>query len=340
MKFVCKDCFADKELIGFIESQNIFGDCDVCSNKAIEIIDIDETLEFFSELMLNFSLKDGEKDLFSQIQENWDFFREPKTGIEILNEVLSRIHSEISSANATVTFNEEVLDNINYWTIFKEKLIWETRYVSNIEYLTEDLGWDSFFESKVKIGEGDIFYRGRLHHNANEDIFGPNEMYAPPREDSVAGRANPEGIPFLYLSDNESTVLYEVRGSFLDEISIGKFVPLSSMEDPIIISDFTETPALFYPGEVNKRIKSTLLKKQISIDLSRPMRRYDSELDYIPTQFICEFIKVFTNVQGIKFKSSVHEGGNNIVIFDESIMECTSVKKVKVSEVRIQSEDL
>jgi hypothetical protein len=134
--------------------------------------------------------------------------------------------------------------------------------------------------------------------------------------------------------------LYEVRGSFLDEISIGKFVPLSSMEDPIIISDFTETPALFYPGEVNKRIKSTLLKKQIRIDLSRPMRRYDSELDYIPTQFICEFIKVFTNVQGIKFKSSVHEGGNNIVIFDESIMECTSVKKVKVSEVRIQSEDL
>ena len=89
-----------------------------------------------------------------------------------------------------------------------------------------------------------------------------------------------------------------------------------------------------------KRIKSTLLKQLISKDLSKPMRRYDSELDYIPTQFICEFIRVFIDVDGIKFKSSLHKFGNNLVIFDQHIMGCTDVKRVQVSAVDIHFENL
>ncbi len=70
------------------------------------------------------------------------------------------------------------------------------------------------------------------------------------------------------------------------------------------------------------------------------MRRYDSELDYIPTQFICEFIKIFTNVRGIKFRSSLHPVGNNIVIFNQDIMENKEVKKVRICNVSIESEAL
>ncbi|WP_228402509.1 RES domain-containing protein [Chryseobacterium sp. RU33C] len=70
------------------------------------------------------------------------------------------------------------------------------------------------------------------------------------------------------------------------------------------------------------------------------MRRYDSELDYIPTQFICEFIKIFTGVQGIKFRSSVHITGNNLVIFNQELMECISVKKVKINQLNIRSREV
>lgn len=65
------------------------------------------------------------------------------------------------------------------------------------------------------------------------------------------------------------------------------------------------------------------------------MRRYDSELEYVPTQFICEFIKVYTGVHGIKFKSSLHAPGNNFVIFDKEIMECIEVNQVKIKSVDI-----
>ena len=145
---------------------------------------------------------------------------------------------------------------------------------------------------------------------------------------------------YLYLSDNEETILYEVRASYLDEISVATFTKNEEYQNEIIISDFTEIPTLYHPNGVNRKIKSTLLKQLISRDLSKPMRRYDSELDYIPTQFICEFIKTFTNVQGIKFRSSLHNVGSNLVLFNQDTMKCRSVKKVQISNVNIRARNL
>lgn len=337
MQFVCKNCFADKELRGLIISQNKLGDCDCCQSKGVEIISIEELLDFFKELFDSFQRNSEGNSFISIIQGNWNLFSNLECGHKIINFTLNKIGSSITNSEDLVNFNSEILENINYWTILKEQLKWGRRYITNIGHLTDDLGWDGFFYSTVVIKKQDVFYRARLHKNANENIFLKEAMFCPRKEDSTAGRANPIGIPYLYLSDNEETILYEIRASFLDEVSIATFGIKNDLENEIIISDFTETPTLYQPNEVNKRIKSTLLKQIISRDLSKPMRRYDSELDYIPTQFICEFIKIFTNVQGIKFRSSLHNVGNNLVIFNQQIMECMDVKKVRVNKVDIKS---
>lgn len=337
MQFVCESCFTDKELRGFILSQGNLGNCDCCESKDIEIISIQELLDFFKELYDNFQISQKGKSLISLIQGNWNLFSDLDCAHKILNYTLNKIGSPINSSEELVDFSEEIFENINYWYKLKEQLKWERRYFTNINYLTDDLGWDSFFESKVLIKDENIFYRARLHENANENIFDGSQMFCPPKEISSAGRANPIGIPYLYLSDNEETILYEIRASYLDEISVATFTKNKEIEDEIIISDFTETPTLYHPNGVNKRIKSTLLKQIISRDLSKPMRRYDSELDYISTQFICEFIKIFTNVQGIKFRSSLHNIDNNLVLFNQNIMKCTSVRKVQISKMNIKS---
>lgn len=103
--------------------------------------------------------------------------------------------------------------------------------------------------------------------------------------------------------------------------------------------DFTEDTPLFnaITNTVNKTIKGKLLRERISRDLSKPMRRYDSELEYIPTQFICEFIKIFTGADGIRFNSSLHPEGNNIVMFNQEIMECKSVKLKKISSINLNA---
>jgi hypothetical protein len=261
-------------------------------------------------------------------------------GDKIINKALNQLNTILTSSEELVSFSEEIIENVDYWQKLKEQLKWEKRYLTDINFLTDDLGWDGFFESKTIIEKKDILYRARLHSTADTDAFTESDMFCPPKHIAGGGRANPSGIPFLYLSDNEETILYEIRASFLDEISVASFGLAENIEDCIVISDFTEVPSLFAPNDVNKRIKATLLKKVISRDLSTPMRRYDSDLDYIPTQFICEFIKVFTNVQGIKFRSSLHNVGNNVVLFDQTQLKCMSVKKVKITKVQINSKDL
>ena len=146
----------------------------------------------------------------------------------------------------------------------------------------------------------------------------------PPKHLTTGGRANPSGIPYLYLSDNAETVLYEVRAAYLDELTIGVF-KLEDHIGSIKIVDFTEDTSLFQPGKVNETIKGRLLRSIISRDLSKPMRRYDSDIEYVATQFICEFIKIFTGASGIRFSSSLHPSGTNLVIFDQALMTCTKV---------------
>jgi hypothetical protein len=337
MHKVCKNCFSDRELVAFITSQAAKDKCDFCGSKDVECIPIEELFDFFKELLDNFRITPDGDSLKSKIQSNWSLFSSLDSAYNILNYVGDKIETDIPNADQKVDFSSEILDNVNYWDKLKSQLMWENRYFTDVTHLTEDLGWDGFFQSQIELQIGTELFRGRLHHNSAEVPFTNEEMFCPPKHKATAGRANPLGIPFLYLSDNKETVLYEIRASYLDEVSIGTFALKHGLATKVIISDFTENATIFHPSRVGERIKSTLLKRKISDDLSKPMRRYDSELDYVVTQFICEFIKIYTGVHGIKFRSSLHTLGNNLVVFNQDIMSCTSVEKVKVNKVKIST---
>ena len=71
--------------------------------------------------------------------------------------------------------------------------------------------------------------------------------------------------------------------------------------------------------------------------MSKPLSRYDTELEYIPTQFICELCK-FNKADGISFKSSLYKNGTNYVLFstnDTSVAECVNVKTTTIEHVEI-----
>lgn len=334
---VCANCFSDKELKGFISASHHIGDCTVCNSKIQPLLNVSELLDFFQELINNFKLYDNGMPLNSKIQSNWSFFSTHETANKILNHVLPKLKTEIISSNVNVDYTDDIRENYNHWEILKEELKWKNRFVINIERL-EDLGWDGFFNTQFELKKETPLFRARLHHQSGMQVYKPEEMACPPKEISSGGRANPSGIPFLYLSDNAETILYEVRASYLDELSVGIFKLKPELES-IKLVDFTEDTSLFQPNtsSINKTIKAKLLRQKISNDLSKPMRRYDSELEYIPTQFICEFIKVFTGAFGIRFNSSLHPAGNNVVLFDQNLMNCVSVSKVKINSVNLQS---
>ncbi len=337
---VCANCFSDKELKGFISSSTENGDCDVCELKDQSLLNISELFDFFQELLDNFKVSEGGMSLSAKIQCNWSFFSSDIVANKILDFVLPSMLTDITASNANVDYTDDIIENYNHWEVLKEELKWKNRFVINIERL-EELGWDGFFNTQFKLSKDVELFRARLHHKSGLLVYKPDEMTCPQREFANGGRANPSGIPFLYLCDNQETVLYEVRASYLDELSVGTF-QLKDGNDLIKLVDFTEDTPLFQPNTstINKTIKGKLLRQKISDDLSKPMRRYDSELEYIPTQFICEFIKVFTGAFGIRFNSSLHPKGNNIVLFDQELMDCKAVKKVKIHSINLQGIDV
>ncbi len=340
MANVCTQCFSDRELIAFINSQAIIGDCDFCGIVNGHCISVDELFDFFTELLSHFKPdRTGTGTaLKTLIQGNWSLFSTLGNAYAILNYFINTAGSTFASADELVNFSDDILENVGYWDMLKHQLATKNRYITDVGYLTGDLGWDGFFSSQIQIPHGLPLYRARLHHSSGQLAYAVHEMFCPPAVYSTAGRANPSGIPYLYLSDNTDTVLYEVRAAYLDEISIGMFEVKPAITSPVIISDFTESPTIFHPSRIGDKIKATLLKQKISADLSKPMRRYDSELDYIPTQFICEFIKIYTGVHGIKFRSSLHATGNNFVIFDQDLLTCIQVNRVRVHRVVIANQ--
>lgn len=336
---VCPNCFSDGELIGFITSSGSTGECDVCNSVAVPTINITELLDYFQELLANFQRLEEGESLISRIQRQWKFFSSNQNGTVILNEVLGRITTDIVSADDSVDYIDEIISNYKYWDKLKDNIKWKSRFLLELEVLQEDLGWDGFFNTQYELSPDVMLYRARVHHESGLKAYEPIDMMCPKPKHTKGGRANPTGIPHLYLSDNSVTVLYEVRASFLDELSIGRF-RLKQDIGNVKIVDFTEDTPLFQPNSVNETIKSRLLRDRISKDLSKPMRRYDTEIEYVPTQFICEFIRVITGASGIRFMSSVHPSGQNMVIFDQEIMECVEVTLQQVDNLDLSAKDI
>ena len=225
---------------------------------------------------------------------------------------------------------------VEYWDFLKEDIKWNSRFLANIEHLIE-LEWDKLFSIYSTIDKERNLYRARIHYDGNKNLLGLDEMSCPPREKTVAGRANPQGIPYLYLCNEIDTTLYETRVSYLDIVSIGVF----RIEDinEIKIVDFTLSQSPFSNEIANMVdfVKGKLLRQRISRDLSKPIRRFDSELEYVPTQFICEFIRYITGAQGIQFNSSLHRGGVNIVLFSNDNIQCVEEQIHQVIEIGIKS---
>lgn len=128
-----------------------------------------------------------------------------------------------------------------------------------------------------------------------------------------------------------------MRPYYLDRVDIGEFL---IVEDNVKIVDFTEKINLFNvycdEGEdaFKKKVKRRVLFDAISNDLSKPLRSFDSELEYIPTQYICEYFKDM-GADGIMFESSVRSKGKNLVLFYPEKATCVNVYPFEVSKITI-----
>ena len=134
---------------------------------------------------------------------------------------------------------------------------------------------------------------------------------APPADLIGNGRANPDHIRYLYLCEDSITPVYEVRPVISDTVSVAKF----KLKKDVKLYDLTLDIHDIVNDEV---VELPRLYNTIGEMFSRP---YNGDATkYLPTQYIAEEIKNM-GFDGLRFRSSLHKEGVNIVLFNPD--DCT-----------------
>lgn len=330
---ICAECFkAEDWLEKFkVSTGKKIDECSFCGLEK-ETVDFAFFLPYLQELLYLFEKNAEGRLLYDIIEDDFGIFANKNFAMKILMVAIANGQYNFN-IDDSVAYKTDILQKKHAWEKLKNKIKTEFRFI--ISFNPEDEEWDKLFEPKENgtcIKKGEKFFRGRLNKNAEKLLRRKKDLDMPPAELTPSGRVNPHGIPYLYLTKQENTVAYELRASYGDKISIGRFVVQNDLnvidfDNKFLIVDSIEN------GSLGKDVEIFLFKKQIGIDLSRPMRRYDNkEIEYIPTQFVCEYIKTM-GADGIMFNSAVHQGGKNLVLFKSDNVKCTRVNIRTVGKI-------
>jgi hypothetical protein len=203
---------------------------------------------------------------------------------------------------------------------FEEELKYKNRFFVDSKFIESVKNTLKLNANGMSIGAK--LYRARIHkyEDDKEKPFSSKEMFNRKPEEAVRGRANPDGISYLYLSTNLETCIKELLPRTGDILTIGKF----SLKKNVNLIDFTGSFPVSesdYLTSLNHCIRLTFSNSQLS---ARP------EIEYLPYQFICELIKN-ENYDGVLYNSSRNrdiftELNNNIVLFDSTSVELEDSK--------------
>jgi hypothetical protein len=341
----CINCFNDKEIIGFIYSNSTrIGNCAFCGNDGVDLIDAIELEELFQPLIslfktvveLNINVPVG-REMHQKIQDVWNVFKLPEDRSKVL---LSSILADIipgdsvllnSSVEIEVFFSPALAGDLHEkkWENFADEIRSKNRFFLN-ETIDLDLLSNLLKNFSKSYDKGKRFYRARV---SEKNGFTLIEMGKPPSDKSTAGRANPVGIPYLYVSTDIETTVYESRSTYLDYITIAELKGIDSLE-VVSLREIAAFSPFVFGDQLSVYLSHQKYLTRLEQELSKPIRRYDKELDYLPSQYLCEYVKSL-GFDAIEYGSSLKPGGINLAVFNDDKLEIRSVEIYEISDISL-----
>lgn len=333
----CIECFSDSQIQTMISANGKRGTCDFCKKPDVFICAVDEpsdVSDLISEVLNVYEEAEDGEPLFSAIIDDWNIFRkELPSSHDLIAAFCSTIYGDDGKThNRSVRIPKSYADEYGIfsghtWHEFSNAIKTKNRFCNGYfraDQLVSFLGY-----SITKYTKGTELFRARIC----DDVGGyPKEkMGQPPSGKRKSGRVNPEGIGVLYLTSDEATALREVRASAFDFVTIGKFKLLKDIK-VVNISGLNSISPAVYSSSIESLAANIKTFLDISSEIAKPLRRNDSSLEYLPTQFITEFIKS-KGYAGVSYTSTMGTSGTNIAVFDESLFECVSVHVVEINSI-------
>lgn len=248
----CAKCFKDSEFIAIIESLEVTGDCEVCSQTDVSIYDTEknnkltELLEGLLEIYTPVSempeeLKEHRADfslLKDELHARWNLFNVDSSKAYKLIKGLCQAKYEKSqnlfeeAVGIRRMYDEEfkkkfsILKN-STWSQFTDQIKYQNRF--HIESFNAAIFSAIIGYASTTYEKGHKFYRARLSNDHNQP-FSKKDMGSPPPGKSSNGRLNPYGISCLYLASSENIAIKEIRTGLHDSVSIAEFELLEKLK--------------------------------------------------------------------------------------------------------------
>lgn len=210
------------------------------------------------------------------------------------------------------------------YQLFANKVRFGSRYIfdDKMEHFLNVVS-NTSKEKKKYIEKGACLWRAQKGSNSatyttntNEEIgvkapFKADRM-KPPFNHATEGRANPKGIPVLYLSDDKDTAMSEVRPWMGAIITVSRFRTKNKLS-VIDCSTGTYKRKLHFENP-SPEIREKEVWASINAAFSKPVDKSDNIAEYAPTQILAELFRE-NGFDGIAYKSSLNKS-LNIVLFD------------------------
>ncbi|MBS3909568.1 MAG: RES family NAD+ phosphorylase [Actinobacteria bacterium] len=337
--YCCATCFGDSFLDKRIpEISKQIGKCGFCYAINVVLIEPTALLDYFQSVSSIYAecFESDAKPLIEWFKDDWQIFSslDQINAKALLGEILD--DGEIVRKEFVVR-DVPVLGAVEKWATFRDEIMRKNRF-----FFQHDLDLDSLkelFDTYLETDAsefGGLLYRARIQlDNSGIPL---DEMGCPSAEHAKNGRANPVGIPYLYVATTPETAIAETRPHPGDQLSVAQFEVTTALRllnlmnprktiSPFSVVSEDELRALRYDLEFLCHLEN---------ELSKPVLPRVADLEYLPTQYLCEFIKN-CGYDGVVYKSSISNGAN-VALFDDSKVQAEELTQYEVTKLIYEQE--
>lgn len=159
-------------------------------------------------------------------------------------------------------------------------------------------------------------------HSVEKDYgFSEKDSRVPPLQCRKPGRLNTSLDPFLYVAFDRDTAIYEMRPSIGQNYSLAKFMT----NKDVVLADLT--------GEGIKSEGEYCSYMPLADKISEP-NTDNNETFYHITQHMSHMLQE-QGYDGIMYKSALKKNKNNVLLFDETVVDFISSEITEINDVNV-----
>ncbi|BAS01103.1 hypothetical protein BV133_3509 [Blastochloris viridis] len=265
------------------------------------------------------------------MKDDWQLFNHPAMDVAHAKELLGEILDNGEIVRRPFAPSPSYIsEGLAQWETLRDELMYRNRWF--LDMSIDEARLRHLLDLLLAPDLPRKWFRARIR--TDDETYPIEKMGAPPTRRASHGRANPAGIPYLYLGSLPETAAAEIRPhtgevACVADFAIPKIRAVDLRHPRKLVSPFILTDA----SEIGQLRADLPFLERLGEELTRPVLPQGAAIDYIPSQYLCEFIKK-SGFDGVVYRSSVSDGFN-LALFDPNkamggTVAVYNIKKVSV----------